>query len=52
MNFWLDKLSEPMIQYDDIDYTKIYFLEIPDINTEIINKKLKENNFKYSFEYI
>ena len=43
MNFWLDKLSEPMIQYDDIDYTKIYFLEIPDINTEIINKKLKEN---------
>ena len=51
MNYWLDKLSEPMIQYDDIDFTKIYFLEIPYINIDIVNKKLKENKLKYSFEY-
>ena len=29
MNYWLDKLSLPTIQYDDIDYTKIFFIEIP-----------------------
>ena len=51
MNYWLDKLSEPMIQYDDIDFTKIFFLEIPYINIDIVNKKLKENKLKYSFEY-
>ena len=51
MNYWLDKLSEPIVQYDDIDFTKIYFLEIPYINTEILNKNLKEYKFPYSFEY-
>ena len=25
MNYWLDKLSQPIIQYDDIDFTKIFF---------------------------
>ena len=51
MNYWLDKLSQPIIQYDDIDFTKIFFLEIPYCNIEILNKKLKEKKFKYSFDY-
>ena len=30
---------------------KYFFLEIPFFDTEILNKKLKEKNFKYSFDY-
>ena len=51
MNYWLDKLSQPIIQYDDIDFTKIFFLEIPFCDIETLNKKLNEKNFKYSFDY-
>jgi GMP synthase-like glutamine amidotransferase len=51
MNYWLDKLSLPTIQYDDIDNTKIFFIEIPFFNTENLNKKLKEKKFLYSFQY-
>ena len=51
MNYWLDKLSQPIVQYDDIDFIKIFFLEIPFIDIKIINDKLKEYKFKYSFEY-
>ena len=51
MNYWLDKLSLPIIQYDDIDYTKIFFIEIPFFNTENLNKKLKEKKYLYSFQY-
>ena len=42
MNYWLDKLSQPIVQYDDIDFIKIFFLEIPFIDIKIINDKLKE----------
>ena len=52
MNYWLDRLSQPIIQYDDIDFTKIFFIEIPNCNIDTLNKKLQENNFKYTFEYI
>ena len=51
MNYWLDKLSEPIIQYDDIDYTKILFIEIPNFNTQKVNEKLLKYKFKYTFEY-
>lgn len=51
MNYWLNKLSQPIIQYDDIDFTKLFFIEIPFCNMEKLNKKLEENKFKYSFDY-
>ena len=51
MNFWLDKLSDIIIQYDDLDNIKIFFIEIPFCEIKTLNKKLQENNFKYSFEY-
>ena len=51
MNYWLDKLSENIIQYDDIDNTKIFFIELPLIDTKKLNYLLQKNNCKYSFEY-
>ena len=51
MNYWLDKLSEQIIQYDEIDHIKLFFVDLPLIDTEKLNSILKKNNYKYSFEY-
>ena len=51
MKFWLDKLSEQIIQYDDIDNVKIFFIKIPLIDTEKLNSLLKKINYKFSFKY-
>ena len=51
MNYWMDKLSEQIIQYDNIDYTKIFFIKLPLIDTNKLNSLLKKNNYKYYFEY-
>ena len=51
MFYWLDKLSEQIIQYDDIENTKIFFIELPLIDTKKLNLILHKNNYKYSFEY-
>ena len=51
MNYWLDKFSEQIIQYDDIDNTKIFFIELPIFDTKKLNSILQKNNYKYSFEY-
>lgn len=51
MKFWLDKLSEQIIQYDDIDNVKIFFIKIPLIDTEKLNSLLSKINYKFSFKY-
>ena len=51
MNYWLDKLSEQIIQYDDIENTKIFFIELPLLDTKKLNCILEKNKFKYTFEY-
>ena len=51
MNYWLDKLSEQIIQYDDIDNIKIFFIELPLLDIKKLNSILQKNNYKYSFEY-
>ena len=51
MNYWLDKLSEQIIQYDDIDNIKIFFIELPLIDTDKFNNILKRINYKYEFKY-
>jgi GMP synthase-like glutamine amidotransferase len=51
MKFWLDKLSEQIIQYDDIDNVKIFFIKLPLIDIEKLNFLLKSINYKYSFIY-
>ena len=49
MFYWLDKLSEQIIQYDEIDTIKIFFMELPLMNTEKLNNILQKNKYKYSF---
>ena len=51
MNYWLDKLSEQIIQYDDIDNIKIFFIELPLMDVDKLNSLLQKYNYKYSFEY-
>lgn len=51
MSYWLDKLSEQIIQFDDIDNIKIFFIQLPLIDTEKLNSLLQKINYKYSFEY-
>ena len=51
MFYWLDKLSEQIIQYDEIDHTKIFFIELPLMDTTKLNSILQKNKYKYSFEY-
>ena len=51
MKYWLDKLSEQIIQYDDIENIKIFFIELPVIDIEKLNSILQKNNYKYYFEY-
>ena len=51
MDYWLDKLSEQIIQYDDIENTKIFFIELSLIDTKKLNSILHKYYFKYSFEY-
>jgi GMP synthase-like glutamine amidotransferase len=51
MFYWLDKLSEQISQYDEIDNIKIFFMELPLMNTEKLNYILQKNKYKYSFEY-
>ena len=52
MNYWLDKLSEKIIQYDEIPETKIYFIEIPLLELQKLNDILKKINYKFSFIYV
>ena len=51
MNYWLDKLSEQIIQYDDIDNIKIFFIELTLMDVDKLNSLLQKYNSKYSFEY-
>ena len=51
MSYWLDKFSEQIIQYDDIDNTKIFFMKLPILDIKKLNSIFQKNNYKYSFEY-
>ena len=42
--FWLDKLSQNLIQYDEIKEEIIYFLEIPFISMDELNSLMKQEN--------
>lgn len=48
---WLDKISANSIQYDSFNGKMIYLIEIPQIDTEFLNKNLGNLNFKYKFSY-
>ena len=52
MNYWMDKLSEIIIQYDNIDKIKIFFIELPLLDLNKLNNILQKINYKYSFEYV
>ena len=49
--FWLDKLSQNLIQYDDIKEEVIYFLEIPYILIDELNSlmELKKEDKKFIY---
>lgn len=48
---WLDKISANPIQYDSFNGKMIYLIEIPQIDTEFLNKNLANLNFKHKFSY-
>ena len=50
--FWLDNLSQNLIQYDDFNEEIIYFYEIPYINLEELNTLTEKINYKTQFIYI
>ena len=50
--FWLDKLSQNLVQFDDVKDEIIYFLEIPYISPEELNSLMEKNNFNKRFIYI
>ena len=50
--YWLDKLSQNLIQYDDIKEEVIFFLEFPLISIDELNSLLEKNNEKIRFIYI
>ncbi len=48
MIYWLNKISDNIIQYDDIENEKIYFIEIPYIkNLDSFNNLLSKHNFLF-----
>ena len=47
--FWLDKLSQNLVQYDDIKEEVIYFLEIPYISIDELNSLMKQENKKFIY---
>ena len=50
--FWLDNLSQNLIQYDDLNEEIIYFYEIPYINIEELNTLTEKINYKIKFIYL
>ena len=50
MIYWLNKISDNIIQYDDIENEKIYFIEIPYIkNLDSFNNLLSKHNFSFLY---
>ena len=47
--FWLDKLSQNLVQYDDIKEEVIYFLEIPYFSIDELNSLMKQENKKFIY---
>ena len=47
--FWLDKLSQNLVQYDDIKEEVIYFLEIPYISLDELNSLMEQENKKFIY---
>ena len=47
--FWLDKLSQNLVQYDDIKEEVIYFLEIPYISMDELNSLMEQENKKFIY---
>ena len=47
--FWLDKLSQNLIQYDEIKEEIIYFLEIPFIIMDELNSLMEQENKKFIY---
>ena len=47
--FWLDKLSQNLIQYDEIKEEVIYFLEIPYISMDELNSLMEKENKKFIY---
>ena len=50
MIYWLNKISDNIIQYDDIENEKIYFIEIPYIkNLDSFNNLLSKLNYFFLY---
>ena len=47
--YWLDKLSQNLIQYDEIKEEVIYFLEIPYISMDELNSLMEKENKKFIY---
>ena len=47
--FWLDKLSQNLVQYDDIKEEVIYFLEIPYFSIDELNSLMEQENKKFIY---
>ena len=47
--YWLDKLSQNLIQYDEIKEEVIYFLEIPYISIDELNSLMEKENKKFIY---
>ena len=50
--FWLDKLSQNLIQYDEIKEEVIYFLEIPYILIDELNSLMEKSKENKRFIYL
>lgn len=52
-NEWLDSLSDhPIIQYDTIRGILIYFVKLPLLNLQNVNKNLKDIGYSYELAYL
>ena len=48
--YWLDKFSENIIQYDEIQNEKIYFIQIPYLkNLDLFNNLIQKTNYLFLY---
>jgi GMP synthase-like glutamine amidotransferase len=51
MTEWMFTLCSNPIQYDQVQGHIVYFIEIPDISSSVLNKSLKACDIYYQFDY-
>jgi GMP synthase-like glutamine amidotransferase len=48
---WIEKFERNIIQYDHLEDTILYFIEIPFLNTYLLSENLDRIDYPYTFEY-